>query len=146
MEKPIQIVLNLLNNQEILGKEYLSISEIKEILYDVDKMFNVNIEKDIENDFATKEQRDTFNDIMNKITVNKIHKENPVNVYYMVGNSIYVVQDTITGDVYIRYSDFWEVFETKFKLNYKEIRELIQRLLEEHFKCNINTTQMRKFD
>ena len=36
--------------------------------------------------------------------------------------------------IWLRYSDFWSVFENEYRLNYDEIQELTKGLLEKHFK------------
>lgn len=133
MEKQIQVIENLLNIQDIDGKNSFNKQEIIDIV----KQAN-SIIKTSKKDFATKEQRDTFNEIMSKITVDK--KSNKDSVFYMVGDSVYMEQYLKTNDFYISYNDFWLVFETKFNLNYQEIKELLCGLLEEHLKCDVNTT------
>lgn len=138
MEKNLQIVLNLLNNQELLGKESLTINEVKEIINNVDKITITDSKKD----FATKEQREVFNDIMSKVTCLKKLDEYTDSIFYIINDSVYMEQDLKTDNFYIRYGDFWEVFETKFDLNYEEIKELLRGLLEERLICKVNTTEV----
>ena len=127
MEKQIQVIENLLNIQEIVGKNSFNKQEI------------IDIETS-KKDFATKEQRDTFNGIMSKITGTKKSTYYTDSVFYMVGDLVYMEQDLKTNDFYIIYNDFWEVFETKLDLDYHETKKLLRGLLEEHLKCDVSTT------
>ena len=140
MENLIKIINNRLDEQSLLGKEYLSISEIKNILEQVNNLLS-NVEtNENKKDFCTKEQRDTFNEIMSKITGTKNSDEYTDSVFYMVGDSVYMEQELKTDNFYIRYDDFWSVFKTKFNLNYQEISQLLRGLLEQHLNCKVNTT------
>lgn len=96
-------------------------------------------EEIIEKDFATKEQRETFNEIMSKVTCLKKSDKYPDCVFYMVGDSVYMEHDLKTHIFYIRYNNFWRVFRTEFNLNHQEIGELLRCLLEEHLNCEVNT-------
>jgi hypothetical protein len=46
---------------------------------------------------------------------------------------------------YINYSKVWEVFETKYSLNYSSTKELMNRLVEEHFKFKGVTSHSYSF-
>ena len=140
MENNLQIVLNLLNNQELLGNQSLKIKEVKELLYDVDSMLNNKEEIEIKNNFATKEQREVFNEIMSKISEIKKSVDYPDSIFYMIGDKVYMERNLKTDIFYIKYSNFWSIFETRFKLNDNEISDLLRCLLEEHSKIKINST------
>jgi hypothetical protein len=141
MENLIKIINNRLDEQSLLGKESLTIDEFKTILEQVNNLVS-NVETtEVMKDFCTEEQRETFNEIVNKITGTKKSYKHPNSVFYMVGDSVYMEQDLKTNDFYIRYYGFWRVFETKFDLNYYEISELLRGLLEHHLKCEVNTTR-----
>ena len=58
----------------------------------------------------------------------------------MVGENVFIERNLKFGNFDIRYSNFWEVFKSKFGLSYQEISDLLRGLLEEHFKCKVNTT------
>ena len=145
MENLIKIINGRLDEQSLLGKEYLSSNEIKNILEQVNDLVYQAKNVDIKKDFCTKEQRKTFNDIVSKFTGTKKYDKYPDSVFYMVGDSIYMEQNLKTNDLYIRYNDFWLVFETKFNLNYQEITDLLHGLLEEYQNCKVNTTCLSAF-
>jgi hypothetical protein len=143
METSLQLFNNLLSNYKLIGRESLTMVEIDNILSQVNVLVNSSSVKenaDIEKDFATKEQREVFLDIMSKITCTKTDNSYPDSIFYMDNDSVYMEQDLKTNDFYIRYYGFWRVFETKFDLNYYEISELLRGLLEHHLKCEVNTT------
>lgn len=145
METEIKIVEHLLEIQELVGKDSFTKNEIINILKQA-KLIVSNQYKKEENydvgsksDFCTNEQRDTFNEIMSKITETKKIDKYPDFVFYMVGDYIYMEHDLKNNDFYIRYTNFWSVFESNFNLNYKVISELLRGLLEEHLKCEYTT-------
>lgn len=142
METEIKIVEHLLEIQELVGKRSFTKIEIIDIIKQVDTIVYNNSEHmcDIKKDFASKEPYETFLNIMSKITGTKKSDKFPDSVFYMVGDSVYMQQDIKTNDFYIRYNDFWRVFETKHDLKYLEIKELLCGLLEEHLKCKVNTS------
>jgi hypothetical protein len=82
---------------------------------------------------------------MSQITETKKSDNYPDSVYYMKGDCTYMERDLKTDDFYIRYNDFWKVFETIFNLNYKEISELLGGLLEEHLNCKVNIIILNYF-
>lgn len=90
-------------------------------------------------DFATKEQLDTFNEIMNRMTYEPINFSHPNSVFYFVDGSIWMEQILNNNTFYIRYKDFWEVFESKFNLNYQEISKLLSLLIGKNLHFNITT-------
>ena len=149
MDNNLQIAINLLDNKELLGKEYLTIPEVKELLYDVD---NISISGTVI-DFAMKEKRDTFNDIRinhikqtymdiaNKITDIKKLDKYPNYVFYMVDNIVFMKHDLISDIVYIRYWEFWELFEKRFNLNYNQISLLLKSFLQVNLDCHVNSTE-----
>ena len=144
MENLIEIINNRLDEQSLLGKEYLSINEIKNILEQVNNLVSQSEIIEANKDFCTKEQRDTFNEIVSKFTGTKEIDEYPDSVFYMVDDYVYMELDLETNIFYIRYDNFWRVFETKFGLDYQEIKELLCGLLEEHHKYEVNTTCMAR--
>ena len=74
METSLQLFNNLLSNYKLIGKESLTMVEIDKMLSQVNDLINSSIVKEenvksvIKKDFATKEQRETFNKIMSQIT------------------------------------------------------------------------------
>ena len=117
--------------------------EIDNILSQVNVLVNSSsVKENTENnkDFCTKEQRDTFNEIMSKFTGTKKTKYQENSEFYVVGDSIYIEHNLKTHNFYIRYEGFWSVFESKFNLNYIETSELLRGLLKEYLKCEVNTT------
>ena len=146
MENLIKIINNRLDEQSLIGKEYLSINEIKTILEQVNDLVSkkvsieTNVISEAKKDFATKEQREVFNEIVSKFTGTIKIDKYPDSVFYMVGDSVFMEQNLKTNNFNIRYSSFWAVFETNFNLNYYEISELLRGLLEQHLKCDVNIT------
>ena len=143
MENLIKIINGRLDEQSLLGKDSLTINEFKNILEQVNDLVSkveTNETKETKKDFCTKEQREAFNEIVSKFTETKKSDKYPDSVFYMVDDSVYMERDLKTDNFYIRYYDFWLVFERKFKLNYQEISGLLRGLLEEYLNCNVNTT------
>lgn len=139
MEKPLRIALNILNNQVILGKESLTINEVREMLYDVDKMFNVSIETDTKKDFATKEQREVFNDIMSRITHTHKSINYPDSIFFMVAGNFYIEHNTKMNIVYLSYT-FFNIFKSKFDIYYEETCKILSSLIEKHHLFDIDPT------
>lgn len=143
MENLIKIINGRLDEQSLLGKDSLTINEIKNILEQVNvlvsKVESIDT-KETEKDFCTKEQREAFNEIVSKFTETKKSDKYPDSVFYMVGDYVYMERNSKTNNFYIRYCDFWAFFETKFNLNYQEISGLLQGLLKHHLNCEVNTT------
>lgn len=50
--------------------------------------------------------------------------------YYNSNNVWIIQQDYKNGNLWIRYSLIWEVFEKKYKLNYEQIRDFISSWVE----------------
>jgi hypothetical protein len=140
MENLIKIINGRLDEQSLLGKENLSINEFRNILEQVNNLVSIVETTEVMKDFCTEEQRETFSEIMSKITGTKKDDKYPDSIFYMVDDSIYMEQDLKTDNFYIRYKDFWSVFETISDLNSKEISELLSGLLAQHLNCKVNTT------
>ena len=153
MEKQLQVIENLLNIQEIVGKNSFNKQEIIDIVKQADSILS-DINNEIsKKDFATKEQRDTFNDIRinhikqtymdiaNKITDIKKLDKYPNYVFYMVDNIVFMKHDLISDIVYIRYWEFWELFEKRFNLNYNQISLLLKSFLQVNLDCHVNSTE-----
>jgi hypothetical protein len=121
-------------------------SEIDKMLSQVNDLVNSTnvkeeiVKEEIKKDFATKEQRDAFNEIISQFTGTKRLDDYSNSVFYMVGENVFIERNLKFGNFDIRYSNFWEVFKSKFGLSYQEISDLLRGLLEEHFKCKVNTT------
>lgn len=125
----------LINDYNDIKKDEAIIKVIDNIILETSPKEEV-----IEKDFATKEQRDTFNDIMSKITGTKKSDEYPDSTFYMVGDDVYMEYVLNSGTFYIKHNNFWQVFESKFNLNYQEISELLSVLLEYELRYKTNIT------
>ena len=148
MNKQTEITKLRFREQELLlDKDTFTITEINNILLEVDSLFNnesssmtTNSDTSTSNDNNSKTPEQFFKSIMSKITGTKKIDNYPYYVYHMVGDKIYIEQDLKNNNFYIRSEDFWSVFETKFNLNYQETSELLRDMLEEYLKCKVNTT------
>lgn len=140
MEKQLKVIENLLNIQEIVGKNSFNKQEIIDIIKQANSMISVVDIKTSKKDFATKEQREVFLDIMSKITGTKKSDEYPDSTFYMVGDDVYMEYVLNSGTFYIKHYNFWQVFESKFNLNYQEISELLSVLLEDELRYKTNNT------
>ena len=104
-------------------------------------MYNFKNNKMIEKQkvIATKEQREIFLNIMNKITGTKTDDRYPDLIYYMVGDLIYMTLNK-NGIFHIKYTGFWSVFESLFNFGYDEIRDVLCVLLEDYLNIEANAT------
>ena len=65
-------------------------------------------------------------------------------VFYKFENKIIFEYNEKNGDFWIDYDEIWEIFESKYGLNYQQIRTLIKGMLEKHYKFK-DLTPIRKW-
>ena len=63
--------------------------------------------------------------------------------FYIKNGEILLQQDLKNKVFYIKYTDFWSVFSTKFGLNYADIQAFTKDRLEEGLKFDHYTTKMQ---
>ncbi len=76
--------------------------------------------------------------------------EYPDSIYYMSSKGLYVFseglyvleQNTKSAYIYVRWKDFWEVLETKYYIEYKDIQDIIKFMVEEAFKQKVKTPSL----
>ncbi len=62
-------------------------------------------------------------------------------LFFMNSENLNILQfETKKRILYVRYSNFWEVLETKYNLEYSDIQPFIQSLVEEAYKIKVETT------
>lgn len=68
------------------------------------------------------------------------HMDNePTSFYYMKLNGDWILdQDNNSDRLWVRYEDFWEVLETKYFIDYKDIQNIIKYFVEQVFKQKIS--------
>ncbi len=53
---------------------------------------------------------------------------------------LFMVNDSLNNKtIYCNYTLIWSIFESKFKLDYYQIGELIKSLMDKTFSCKVNT-------
>ena len=92
-------------------------------------------------EIVTKEHIIVFNEIVSRMSVPKI-TESQKSIVFMIGDDIYMELILRNNVFYIRYKDFWEIFESKFKLNYQEISNILSQLLSQYMHLNITKTNL----
>lgn len=141
MENLIEIINNRLDEQSLLGKEYLSINEIKNILEQVNDLVSqseiIEANKTKRYNVIKKQSSDVFNDIMSKISGTKKDDRYPNYLFYMIGDIVYMERDLETNIFYIRYDNFWTFFQFNLNMMHQDIQEMLRVLLEEYFNCEV---------
>ena len=68
----------------------------------------------------------------------------PNSVFWMNkdGEFMFEHDDEKNGYFWCSYARVWSVFETKFGMKYDEIQSFTKGMVEEHFKCKVNTTHI----
>jgi hypothetical protein len=74
-----------------------------------------------------------FRELVSKFEI-KLSDDYPDSIFYLIGDKIYMQQVKKRKNIFIRYEDFWSVFESKFGYNFQESRELLKGMLERHLK------------
>jgi len=72
--------------------------------------------------------------VLNHITDTEkyIHKDYPTSIFYKKDNVLLFEWNQKNGYFYCSYTKFWSILQSKYNLNYNEIKSLIKRLVEEH--------------
>lgn len=99
-----------------------------------------------DNKTKTKEQliEEFFLSILYSLRI-QINKNYPNSIFYKKNDLIFIEQNFKNKCFYFRYPDFWSVFETKFKLNYREVQNILKDLLKKHFQIeNFKTNTQNK--
>jgi hypothetical protein len=78
-----------------------------------------------------------FRELVSKFEI-KLSDRYPNTVFYMIEDNIYMEREKDLNDMWIRYEDFWLVFENKFNFIGDEIPNLISKLIEKYL--NISNT------
>jgi hypothetical protein len=74
-----------------------------------------------------------FRELVSKFEI-KLSGDYPDSIFYMIDDEIYMRQNKKTKFIWIRYEDFWTVFQTKFGYNHQETQELLRGMLVKHLK------------
>ena len=91
-----------------------------------------DVVKDLEKRWA---MEDEFRRIMKDV----VEKENPLNldsIYYVDKNDnskVYMEYDQKSKDVWIDYKKLWSIFESKYGLNYVEVRDFFKGILKRDY-------------
>ena len=130
MQNSFQLFKILLDEKQSSGKINFSIDEI-----------NLLIEH---SEFKLKsEQRELFNNFLNKINENKIHTNYNHSYFYMNDNVVLLEYDFKNNDFYVNKYEIWSEFENRFDLTYDEISVLFKIFLTEFTGLKINNVNKR---
>ena len=91
-----------------------------------------DVVKDLEKRWA---MEDEFRRIM-KDVIEKTYQDYPNRIYYVDKNDpteIYMEYDQISRYVLIDYEKLWSVFESKYDLNYYEVRDFFKGILKRDY-------------
>ena len=80
-----------------------------------------------------KSKEEYFIELLKCLTI-KTSDKYPGSVFYLYNDKVYMEHIEKNGYLFVNYDKIWSVFESKYSLNYKEIRELIKIQVEEHLK------------
>ena len=82
---------------------------------------------------------DLFNDKLSDLVV-FVDESRPDEINYMKPDGTFIMQQDNKHDkLWIRYDGFWNVLESKFDMEYTEIQNLIQAMVERTFKLKVST-------
>lgn len=130
MQNTFQLFKILLDEKQSSGKINFSIDEIN-LLID-------------HSEFKLKsEQREFFNNFLNKINENKIHTNHNHSYFYMNGDLILLEYDFKNNDFYVNKYVIWSEFENRFDLTYDEISILFKTFLTDFTGLKINNVYKR---
>lgn len=101
--------------------------------------FNTETEEVTFKPISTPEE--LFLQFFDGLTVPFDREKYPNYIFYFDKNNYCAAEyDSKTNEFWVNYDKVWKVFETTFSLNYTSTRELLNRLVEEHFKLKGVTT------
>jgi hypothetical protein len=121
----------------------------------MNKTLKINIPEGFEiHNFNTETGEVTFRPVKPQITPEELflqffdgcttrfdRKEYPYSIFYFDKDGNYLAEfRSKSNTFYINYSKVWSIFEAEYSLNYSSTRELMNRLVEEHFKLKDVTT------
>jgi hypothetical protein len=86
-----------------------------------------------------------FRELISKFKI-KLTDDYPNRIFYMIDDKIYMEQDKKTKEIWIRYFNFWSVFESEFGYNYQKTKELLRGMLERHLKLKGYTPTDQWYD
>ena len=102
------------------------------------------MEEILEELWKSRHQKDAlFLELIEGYTI-KESKDYPNRIFYMKGESVLIDYNLKTKYAWINYELIWSIFESKFSLNYQEVKELMRGLLETHLKLE-GTTVLFKY-
>ena len=82
---------------------------------------------------------DLFNDNLSDLVV-FIDESNSNKINYMKPNGTFIMQQDNGSDrLWVRYKGFWEVLKTNFSMEYTDIQNLIQDMVERAFKHKVSS-------
>ena len=84
-------------------------------------------------------------EILNKVKPKVDEEKYPNNIFYFIEEQLYIQQDLKNRTFWVRYDNFWSIFETKYNLKTQEIQVFLNHLLEEHFKCKDFRSKIKKY-
>ncbi len=89
--------------------------------------------------FKLKPAEHWFQNILCQLEI-KISDQHPTSIFYHLGNEIIMryhnpagYQELNNGSLYVKYFAIWPIFESRFGLNYGQIRGLIKSGMEEQY-------------
>jgi len=97
------------------------LDQIKDRVKELEKIIHESEDK-------TKEMSDFLLEMFNKVNRQKITGEKELTCY--IDDKWLYQQDYKNGKLWIRYLLIWKVFESRFNLNYNQIRDFIQGWVE----------------
>ena len=113
-------------------------SNFRQVVVDVLDKYSITLVKETSKEA---EMEEFFLSIFKKLTTKKSDKY-PNSIFFMDGEKCFAEQDNKNKYFWIRYEDFWQVFETKFNMNYKETQAFLNGMLEKHLKLEGFTTNL----
>lgn len=96
------------------------------------------VEFEAKNSKPTPEQR--FAELIQGLEIKTDLENYPDSIFYFRGNEYWAEYDSKNNYFWLSYSKMWSVFEKKYGLNYEQVKELIGKKVEEHFKRKGVTT------
>ena len=82
---------------------------------------------------------DLFNDNLSDLVV-FIDESNSNKINYMKPNGTFIMQQDNYSDIlWVKYKGFWGVLESKFDMEYTDIKNLIQAMVERAFKHKVSS-------
>ena len=119
----------------------LSNDEFKDLLDSIYSKISGTTSEVIEEETA----ESFFKGVLKSITKIEKRKSCDTDNLYFINNDVVMLQDTETAIFYIGYNNIWSVLETRFGLNYNEIKELLTGILRLEYNCKVNTTKRRRY-